>query len=281
MPKQKMTPWWKGSISQSIMAKQIKLGNGADVFTNASDPEFANGDSVSGQNGADSIDVSGKDLTVLGENGNDSLVVGGEGSLTGGPDNNVVDGGLGDDVIEVNGFGNTVRGGKGADSITSYFVQSDRIGEMFYAPGNQLSGGKGMDSFQVVNSSDLIVDIYKSPDLDPGAYSQVIDGMVVQGVFDVITDYQAGERIDIDASVKTNIVGLDDYGFNHLHLALEDDSYAVLKGTYNPDGSFLVGGGFDALLVWDSPQGDSSGPMNGYEGALCILATDPNSLMVV
>ena len=264
------------------MAKQIKLGNGADVFTNASDPEFANGDSVYGQNGADSIDVSGKNLTVFGDNGNDLLSVCGEGSLTGGPDGNVVDGGLGDDVIKVNGFGNTVYGGKGADSITSYFVQADRLGEKFYAPGNLLSGGKGMDSFQVVNSSDLIVDIYRSSELDPdGSYTQVTDGMVVQGVFDVITDYQAGERIDIDASVKTNIVSLDSYGPDHLHLALADDSYAVLKGTYNPEGSFLVGGGFDSLLVWDSPQGDISGPTNGYEGALCILGTDPNSLMVV
>lgn len=263
------------------MPKLINLGNAADFFTNSSDPLIANGDTVNGQNGDDVIDVSGKNLTILGENGDDTLSVIGEGSLTGGPDGNVIDGGRGDDRIMVQGYGNSVFGGQGNDLIASYFVQRDQIGQRIYAPGNTLSGGKGMDSFRVVNSSDLIVDITKSPSMEQKNYDEVADGMVVQGVFDVIVDYQAQERIDIDASIKVTKISLDSYGIDHQHLALADDSYTVLQGTYDPIGAFLVGKGKDSLLVWDSPQGDSSGPINGYEGALCVLGTSASSLNIV
>lgn len=257
------------------------LGNGNDVFRNASEPSFGNGDTVSGQNGDDDIDVTGKDLVVTGDNGADTLIVRSDGLLASGPDGNLVDGGRGDDDIEVYGFGSTINGGQGVDSITSWFVQSDLIGTRFYAPGNMLSGGKGVDSFRIVNSSDLIVDITKSLSKPQAIYAQVEDDMVVQGVFDVIVDYGAGERIDIDASVRTNVVTLDNYGLDHQHLALADDSYAILTGKYNADGTFLVGAGRDCLLVWDAPQGDLSGPINGYEGALCVLGAKPDSLNVV
>lgn len=263
--------------------KVFVLGNGKDVFRSAEEPTFENGDTVNGQNGDDDIDVSGKALTVLGGNGVDALKVRGEGLLAGGPDGNIVDGGRGDDSIEVYGFGNTVNGGQGADFIASEFVQEDLIGQRFYAPGNMLSGGKGIDAFRVVNSSDLIVDITKSPSLVQKDYDQVTGGMVVQGVFDVIVDYAAGERIDIDASERTIVVSLDSYGFDHQHLALADNSYAILDGKYNADGTFLImaEGGPDCLLVWDEPRGDSSGPLNGYEGALCVLGANPDSLNVV
>lgn len=248
-------------VSPFGVADSFVLGNGDDIFYDA--PGFSDGDSVSGGNGEDVISVRGDWLTLSGDNGDDYVgLLGDDGALFGGN---------GDDTMMAIGRRSYLEGGRGSDRLIS---NSSTYSFYDYGLGNSLSGGQGADVFWVCNQSDLIVNN------NSGSGSDVVNrGDRIQGLIDVITDYEVGDIIRIDANrYRSGVIGLDGFARGHQHLELADGEYAVFAGTFNGDGTFDVGGGADSLLVWDSRDGRDE-PF--FQGALAVAGVTPAQLVVV
>lgn len=248
-------------ISPSAMADRFDLGNGDDVFYGA--PGFSDGDSVSGGNGEDVIAVEGDGLVLSGDNGDDYVgLLGDDGALSGGN---------GDDILRAVGRRSYLAGGRGSDRLVS---NSSTSSFYDYGLGNTLSGGQGADVFWIYNQSDLIVNN------NSGSGSDVVNsGDQIEGLVDVITDYEMGDVIRIDADrYRSGVIGLDAFAPGHQHLELADGDYAVFAGTFKGDGTFDVGGGPDSLVVWDSRDGTDQ-PY--FQGALAVTGVMPGQLAIV
>jgi Ca2+-binding RTX toxin-like protein len=208
--------------------------NGEDSFSITGD-----GNVIHAGNGMDTASVTGRNNEVYGENGADNLsasyfnlnplIFGGLAA------NNLLDGGRGDDLLSSLGaYGNSVEG-----------------------IATKMTGGSGNDTFFLRQSSDTLVN---NP--TPGQ-TTVTEGSVIQGVFDLITDYQAGELIDVGATtLRTSPVSLQDQGPGHSHLILNDNEYAFIHGDYSSGSRQFTADeeGADLLLVYDydptSPPGE-------------------------
>lgn len=271
----------------------FNLGNGNDIFNgpvsngdtvngeNGDDGIFLFGDSLllTGGNGDDEIDVTGNNNTVLGENGDDELSAqGNDNSLEGNNgddslevvgDDNSLEGNRGDDSLVADGVGNTLSGGRGDDVL-----ESDSSGGFFaVGAGNTMTGGRGEDTFKSSNTSDLVVTN------DSGSTADVVDdGDTINGVIDVITDFGAGDTLDLDVTTEAGVVGLDGFGAGHQHLELADGEYGLFAGTLTGDGMFTVDStGDDVLVVWDSLNSVNE-PF--LQGAIALLDTDVNDVLI-
>lgn len=198
-----------------------------DVFLggNAADDIFITGDGnwIDGGFGNDLLGVFGVDNTLLGDNGDDVLSVA---SFRGPAANNTMDGGRGNDTFQTLGaFGSAVAG----------------IGAL-------ITGGQGTDQFMLRQNSDVLLN-----NLDSYGNASIEEGDTIQGVFDVITDYTAGELIDIGVStLRTDPIGLTHHWAGHSHLTLGDDEYAFVHGDWDGTGQFVVAEeGADLMLVYD------------------------------
>jgi Ca2+-binding RTX toxin-like protein len=218
-----------------------KLGNGKDVFNSATAQGWADGSEVFGQNGVDTIIAVGNDLTLDGGNGVDSITATGN--------NNDLVGGLGSDKLSATGIGNTLSGGNGADTLIS--VSAGTLLQV--GAGNTLEGGSSKDTFRLSNASDLNVTNDTNHLIDGG--DQIV------GVFDVISDYQRGENIDLN--VKTEIDTLLGLDAAH-HPLLGDGEYAGIRGDITGAGQFMVDPhGGDLLIIYDQANGVDDTSLQG------------------
>jgi len=218
-------------------------------------------------NGNQNIVNTSNDLIYLGGNGEDNFLIDGNG--------NVIHADNGKDTASVTGRNNEVYGDNGADSLNaSYFNLNTLSSGLGFAANNSLDGGRGNDllsSFGAYGNSVTGVATEMTGGLGDDTFflrqssdtlvnnatigqTTVTEGSVIQGVFDLITDYQTGELIDVGATtLRTSPVDLAQYGPGHAHLILNDDEYAFIHGNYSSlTGQFSVDeDGTDLLLVYD------------------------------
>ncbi len=209
-----------------------------------------NGNTLNGDNGNDTLGAWGSHNTLFGGNGDDRL--GAFSEQLSPPTENVLDGGRGDDVLYTSGV----------------------FGSGVFGVGAFLTGGSGMDTFVLRQNSDVLTaneDSYGRP--------TVIEGDTVQGVFDVIMDYQAGELIDIGVnSLRTDPVALSHYWPGHSHLVLNDNEYAFIHGTWDGAGSFEVDAeGGDLMIVFDNDP--SNEYYFEYNGSVILAGVSDPSLV--
>lgn len=254
-----------------------KLENGSQTIV-----DISSGETYNGGNAPDSIDILGNDNSLYGGNGADSLIAAGFGNVLDGGNGddslgvlgagNALYGGNGDDTLGAVGVGNLLEGGRGADNFLSFSA-----GTIFYPAGlgNVLTGGDGPDSFSLRNVSNLYVDN------DSGADTDVLDqGDHLVGLMDIITDYEAGEQINIGGvSMAALPVGLDASGINRQHLELGDGEYAFVRGNLEEPGSFVVDEeGYDTLVVYDTANGIDA---QTFQGAVVLIGVTDTSTIVI
>lgn len=268
------------------------LTNHSDAFDSRDEPDWRDGSRVLGGNGDDSLRGEGDRHLLSGGNGQDVLVACGDGNtLDGGNgkddiratgNDNLLLGGNGVDILYAIGQGNVLEGGNGADRL----VSASRGGFGAVGEGNVLAGGRGPDAFVLNNRSDLRVvndlddDAHPDGPAPPDDAGVVSEGDLILGVMDEITDYSAGERLRIGASVEADDpVGLAGFRPGHRHLILADGEYAFIRGDQVGDGRFQVDdAGDDLLLVYDASGG---GDALALQGAVVLLGvTDPETVFI-
>lgn len=196
-----------------------------------------------------------------GGNAKDDIFIAGDGNL--------INGGNGEDILGAFGSHNTLNGGNGKDDLTAASYQYwpatynalnggngvdtlrtvGAFGSDVYGIGATLSGGLGMDQFQLRQNSDVLLSNTSSY-----GNATVQDGDTVQGVFDVITDYTAGELLDLGATTeRATPLGLTHMWPGHSHITLNDGEYAFLQGNWDGDGHFTVdsANGADLMVIFD------------------------------
>lgn len=220
-------------------------GNGDDTITIT-----GNGNSLSGGNGMDTLAVTGKNNSLDGGNGAD-ILSSSEGDMPWSytETNNILNGGRGDDVFKSTGMYATDVSGVAAD----------------------MTGGQGSDTFILRQSTDTLI--------HNGAGDNFVEeGHIIEGVFDLIRDYEAGELIDIGTTqLQTDPIALDPTGGpDHQHLILEDGSYAFVHGTLTASGQFTVDDeGTDLLIVSDYDPAGEYWP--DYGGAVVLIGVTDES----
>ena len=245
------------------MAK--KLTNGSQILE-----ESASGNIYTGGNASDAFTITGNGNTLDGGNGIDSLTVTGAG--------NTLIGGNGDDVLSASYVNvgaeanNVLDGGRGTDT----FYSTGLFGFDTSGVASDMSGGQGMDQFVLRQSSDTLIHNATGTD------TTVVDGHVIEGVFDLIRDYQAGELIDIGTTLlQTDPVAINPTGgVGHQHLILQDGSYAFIHGELSGAGQFSVNeSGSDLLIVYDNdPAGEF---YSEYGGSVVLVGvTDESSVNI-
>ena len=258
-----------------------RLGNGNDFFDSAYAPGWTNDSQVFGGNGDDTINASALSPTYTGR----LLVDGGNGddAIRLDASNSVALGGNGDDTLTATGgLGNELRGGNGDDLLVS-FGGGSGMGQ-----GNTLAGGLGEDTFRFTNAGNLVVTV------DTGNDRVVSDGDVFLGPTDVVTDYRAGEAIELrtfggpDQVPPYTEIGhvslIDDptpqpEAAGRFRPVVGDGQYALIHGDFAGEGRFTVDGdGPDLLVVYDSYNGQDDAIA---QGSLVLLGvTDPGSVVI-
>lgn len=206
-------------INQTAFDTTFTGGNARDEIT-----IWGNGNTLDGGNGTDLLVAFGERNTLLGGNGNDVLSASSNQYWP--ASNNAMDGGNGDDVFFTAGAFGSGEAGIGA----------------------LITGGLGMDTFVLRQNSDVMLN-------NPDSYGRptVQDGDTVQAVFDVITDYAAGELLDLGVTTeRANPVNLTHMWPGHSHITVDDGEYAFLHGNWDGGGQFHVDDeGADLLVVYD------------------------------
>ncbi len=197
--------------------------------------------------------------------------------------NSVALGGNGDDVLtSIGGLGNALRGGNGDDLLIS-FGGGSGMGQ-----GNTLTGGPGEDTFRFTNPGNLVVT------RDAGNDRLVSDGDVFLGPTDTITDYRAGELIElrtfggpeqVPPYTRVEDVALipdpipQPEAAGRFRPVVGDGQYALIRGDFAGEGVFNVASdGADLLVVYDPFNGVDD---NIAQGSLVLLGvTDPNSVLI-
>lgn len=211
-------------------------------------------------NGSQYVEWLGNDATYYGGNGEDTLIAWGN--------ENTLFGENGIDLLAAIGRGNALDGGRGDDILIS---QSS--GDFYeIGLGNVMTGGQGEDTFSLSNTSDMIA--------INDTNSVVDNGDRIVGVFDVITDYAAGEMLYLPvSSMATSPVQLDSFSPGHKHLILADGEYALIRGTAGTAGRFTASDeGPDTLVVYDAADGVDEDYLQG--AVVLIGVTDPAEVAI-
>lgn len=226
----------------------ISGGSGDDAITfgfGAGPAEYNRG---YGGSGDDTLAAYGSFNTLYGGTGDDSLTISGQRVR----DGNAY-GGAGKDALNGDGFNIRLHGGSGDDQLTgrSSSISTDATVDA----GVIFTGGSGRDSFTATSSTLLLA--------QGDTNGLVSAGDVISGVLNVITDYEAGERIDIDAgSRQTGPVRLVDPETgppDRLSPELAAGRYAEFHGELTAAGRFTVGDeGPDLLLLYNGSGDDPS-----------------------
>lgn len=201
---------------------RIIAGDGDDiVFAGAGD------DVVFGGNGDDTLlGEEGNDV-LLGEEGEDTLVGGqGDDKIVGGKDSDRIDGGEGCDLIvaEVCDGDDIVDGGAGTDTYEIASTTADAVIDL--AAGRAWSADIGNDVITNIENAiggagdDVLVASEERNELTGGAGDDIFVFRTVASIGrghgrDRITDFEAGDRIDLDDIAK----GLEDEVEDAFHKA--------------------------------------------------------------
>lgn len=243
-----------------------RLGNGADYFEIFQPDGYSSARRIYGENGNDTILMVQKPFWIAaysvladGCRGDDYIALDGSGNtLLGGPGDDTLRAGTFSFFGEI-GFGNILDGGSGDDLLVSRSSALYRPAFFDGGLGNSLTGGRGTDTFDVRTVSDL----YVVNDANGAGQGVVSEGDQIFGLFDLITDYEPGETLLINAAVPAagpvQLGGPQHntflYGI-HAHLVLADGEYAAFRGTYEGGSAFLVdAGGSDLLVAADVSDG--------------------------
>jgi len=235
------------------------LGNGADIFNAATAiPTFATGSQVFGENGEDRITANGFNSLVLdGGNGSDTIAASGEFIK--------ILGGSGADQLTLDGRVGVVDGGSGADTITAI----NTFGNVFSS--NTLTGGSGLDTFIIQNTNLFEVS-------NRGNSAIVDNADQILGGFDIITDFQRGETLDVPASALAPLPVPTTSSFGRM--VLTDGQYATFRGDYLGTGTFRVdsANGHDLIVAWDTANGVDGNFLD--QGAVVLLGlTDASGIV--
>lgn len=232
--------------------------------------ESSSGGDYLGGNASDWIAIYGNDNLIDGGNGND--MIGAMGS------NNTLLGGNGDDLLAAVtqmsyiAAANSLDGGTGIDTFYTFGVYGSGVSGI----GAQLTGGLGMDQFVLRQNSDVMLN-----NEDSYGHDSIEEGDTIQGVFDVITDYAAGELLDIGVTnLRTDPVGLTHMWPGHSHLTLNDGEYALIQGNWNGNGEFDVAAdGADTMIVFDFDPPEEA--FYEYNGSVVLVGvTDVASINI-
>ncbi|MGY4803519.1 calcium-binding protein [Teichococcus aerofrigidensis] len=223
-----------------------------------------------GGSGDDRISAFGSNHRIYGDGGNDTLILGGPIGL-----DNAAFGGSGNDTLTSHSRRTTLDGGSGNDLLMSFSAGPART--HLVESGVTLTGGSGADRFALHNQSVLLA----HGDTD-GALSE---GDALSGVIDVITDYQAGERVILggggEAALReapVHLAGITWPGTGGGRAPLlHDGDYAYLRGALTGAGRFTIGAeGEDLLLIYDRPDGTDT----PQTGAVAFLGWSEDSVLI-
>ncbi len=174
------------SISGGDGSDQLDGGTGNDSLAGG-----AGTDSLSGGTGADQLDGGIGNDSLNGGADNDNIIgADGTDSLIGGAGADTLDGGTGNDSLNGGAGGDTIIGGAGTDSLNG----GDGGDVVFGGLGKDvLLGGAGNDVFK---------------------YSNISDSGISVTTRDVITDFTAGDKIDLSAiDAKAGFTANDAFTF--------------------------------------------------------------------
>lgn len=190
---------------------------------------------------------------VYGENGKDRIIASGSG---------ILGGGNGDDVVSVLQFSGILNGGRGDDQFNS-------VGSSV-----NITGGHGVDRFSLDSFSHVFVTN------SDASYGDVLsEGDKISGVFDRITDYQAGELLQIGATTNVGTVDIDEYRAGHQHLILPDGGYGIVRG--NRGDEFEVSSsGADLLVVYRRPDAYWGNEPFYHGGVILVGFADASSVLI-
>ncbi len=235
------------------------LSKHEDLFRSSDHADFADDSAIFAGNGDDTIIIDGFFSRILVDGGNgDDLIL-----FTTRNFRPEIRGGNGDDEIHVDAIFAHVDGGRGDDIIYSK-------SETLLIPGNVLTGGKGEDTFVIQNLTQL----FTQNDTD-GLASQ---GDQFGGGFQVITDYQHGDRIDLPVATRVQQVALANVAGGKV-AELGDGQYAFLHVRQTGDGTFTVdAAGPDLLVVYD--QLDGVDDKTAVGGVLLQGVTSPQDVLI-
>jgi Ca2+-binding RTX toxin-like protein len=160
------------------------------------------GDLLDGGSGNDFLDGGGGNDTLHGGTGEDQLYGGaGNDTLYGGEGNDTLYGGEGNDSLNGGEGNDTLYGGEGNDTLYG--------GEGWF--NDSLDGGEGNDSLDGGSGNDTLSGGDGNDTLDGGAGNDTLSGgegndtFVLDGFSkDTITDFAAGDRLDLSRSWLTN-----------------------------------------------------------------------------
>jgi Ca2+-binding RTX toxin-like protein len=247
------------------MAKKSNNGPQNEAWT-------INGFSFSGGNASDQLTVTGNGNSLFGENGTDTLsATGKNNNLDGGNGADVLSSSEGDQPYSWTETNNKLNGGRGDD----IFYSSGKYATDVSGVAANMTGGQGMDTFVLRQSTDTLIH-------NAAGDSYVEEGHIIEGVFDLIQDYEAGELIDIGTTQRQTdpIAIFPTGGPDHQHLILQDDSYAFVHGTLTATGEFTVDDeGTDLLIVSDYDPAGEYWP--DYGGAVVLIGvTDETTVNI-
>ena len=195
-------------------------GTSGDDYIHLATPGAANpspGDLVKASSGNDTVDGNSGNDTLYGGSGNDVLVgdagndslYGGTGNdvLWGGGNNDTLYGGEGNDTLVGDGGRNQLYGGKGDDVIYG-FTPFAPAGYHNTTDADTIQGGAGNDTIYGSVGSDLIQGGQGSDVMTGGGGADTfawLKGDVTKtvGSLDHITDWQAGDKLDLTEMFKT------------------------------------------------------------------------------
>jgi Ca2+-binding RTX toxin-like protein len=225
----------------------VSGGTGADRITlsAAADQSGASsGNLVYGGGGDDWILSITFQSTIHGGNGDDEITIG---NIVSG---NRAHGGKGNDVLSVSGNQNHLSGDEGNDVLRSASGVGWE-GQDYPQNGSILTGGPGIDRFELHNSS-----IVRTGSDGTGT---LVEGMGLSGVMDRIADYQAGEVVDIGAGTRHEgavAIGASPRDPHGLRPLLNPGEYAVLHGENTSPGQFSIAeNGPDMLILYNREDG--------------------------
>ncbi|MBI0434932.1 calcium-binding protein [Roseomonas sp. KE0001] len=270
-------------------ASSIFGGGGDDVIQ-----VQGGGNYVSGGTGDDEIQMGfftapSFNNRVFGDSGNDVIAISGSGNL--------LRGGDGNDLLFVDGFrthGNDLFGEAGDDLLIAWTRQARMDGgdgddvleanspgdSLFYTDdiGAVMTGGSGRDSFSARPGNMVLV--------DGGHDGLVSEGDRLTGIIDIITDYEAGERLSLEAAaerVETVRLSQAEPTWAGAHPALlEPGQHAVFRGRLDErEGFFVRAGGPDLLLLHGGGPDGFYGLDESIAHGLLVLRSWPGEAPVI
>ncbi len=188
----------------------------------ADDTLSRNNGNISGEDGNDTLTLSGVG-SLYGGNGNDTLIGGnGDNTLRGGRGNDTLNGRRGNDTLRGGRGDDILNGGRGSDTLRG--GRGDDI----------LNGGRGSDTLRSGRGNDTLNGGHGSDTLRGGRGDDILNGGRGGDIF-VVARSQGTDTIE-DFSDRTDLIGLsgglgfNDLGFSGEAINFGAETLAILTG---------------------------------------------------